>query len=56
MSSRGVIVYSYVIGYKVEFALPKDFIRNTAADNSTSKDLEVDPSNVEGVVNYSCSF
>ena len=58
MPSKGVTVYSYVSvdGYEVEFAVPKNSVRNTAADNFTSKGLEVESSNIEGLRNYTGRF
>ena len=50
MPSKGIQVYSYVSvpGYEVEFAVPKSTVRNTEADNFTSKHLEIESSNLEG--------
>ena len=58
MPSKGITVYSYVsvAGYQVEFIVPKKSVRNTAADNFTSKDLEVDSSNIEGIRSYTGRF
>ena len=58
MPSKGIIVYSYISveGYRVEFTVPKDSVRNTAADNFTSKDLEVESSNIEGLDHYTGRF
>lgn len=58
MPSKGITVYSYVslTGYEVEFVVPKKSVRNTAADNFTSKDLEVESSNIEGVGKYTGRF
>ena len=54
MPSKGITVYSYISvdGYEVEFTVPKDGARNTAADNFTSKDLEVESFNLEGLRTY----
>lgn len=40
----------------VEFAVPKVAVANTAADNFTSKDLEVESSNLEGRLNFTGRF
>ncbi len=58
MPSKGITVYSYISadGYEVEFSVPKNTLRNTAADNFTSKDLEVESSNIEGLRNYTGRF
>ena len=42
-------MYSYISvdGYEVVFTVPKDTVRNTAEDNFTSKDLEMQSSNLE---------
>ena len=50
MPSKGINVYSYVSvpGYEIELTVPKRSVRNTAADNFTSKDLEIESSNLEG--------
>ena len=50
MPSKGITVYSYVSvpGFEVEFSVPKSSVRNTSADNFTSKDLEIESSNLEG--------
>lgn len=58
MPSKGITVYSYISveGYVVKFAVPKVSITNTAADNFTSKDLEVESSNLEGRFNYTGRF
>ena len=50
MPSKGITVYSYVSvpGYEVEFTVPKSSVRNTSANNFTSKDLEIESSNLEG--------
>ena len=54
MPSKGIAVYSYISveGYTVEFAVPKVSVTNTAADNFSSKHLEVESSNLEGRFNY----
>ena len=51
-------MYSYISvdGYEVEFAVPKKSVRNTAAENFTSKDLEVESSNLEGLRNFTGRF
>ena len=51
MPSKGITVYSYISvdGYEVEFTVPKHAIRNTARDNFTSKNLEMESSNLEGL-------
>ena len=58
MPSKGIAVYSYISvdGYTVEFAVPKVSVTNTAADNFTSRDLEVESSNLEGRFNYTGRF
>lgn len=58
MPSKGITVYSYISakGYEVEFTVPKSSVRNTAADNFTSKDLEVDSSNIQGLNHYTGRF
>lgn len=58
MPRKGITVYSYVSvsGYEVEFTVPKKSVRNTAADNFTSKDLEVESSNIEGAGKYTGRF
>ena len=52
MPSKGISVEGYV----VEFALPKVSVTNTAADNFTSKDLEVESTNLEGRFIFSGRF
>ena len=54
MPSKGITVYSYISVecYVVEFAVPKVSITNAAAENFTSKDLEVEYSDLEGRFNY----
>lgn len=58
MPSKGITVYSYISvdGYVVDFSVPKNSVRNTVADNFTSKDLEVESSNIEGLDNYTGRF
>lgn len=58
MPSKGIAVYSYISveGYTVDFAVPKVSFTNTAADNFTSKDLEVESSNLEGRFNFTGRF
>lgn len=58
MPSKGITVYSYVSvpGYEIEFNVPRKSVRNTTADNFTSKDLEVESSNIEGVGKYTGRF
>ena len=58
MPSKGIAVYSYISveGYTVEFAVPKVSVTNTAADNFTSKDLEVESSNLEGRFSFTGRF
>lgn len=58
MPSKGITAYSYISvdGYTVEFTVPKNAIRTTAGDNFTSKDLEVESSNIEGLRNYTGRF
>ena len=58
MPSKGIAVYSYISveGYTVEFAVPKISVTNTAADNFTSKDLEVESSNLDGRFNFTGRF
>lgn len=58
MPSKGVTVYSYISvdGYEVEFTVPKNSVRNTSADNFTSKGLEIESSNIEGFSNYTGRF
>src|SRR6266516_1498180 len=54
MPSKSIQVYSYISveGYEVEFLVPKQSVRNTSADNFTTKHLEVESSNIEGLRNY----
>ena len=54
MPSKGIVVYSYISveGYTVEFAVPKITVINTAADNFSSRHLEVESSNLEGRFSY----
>ncbi|KAG9063445.1 hypothetical protein KI688_004328 [Linnemannia hyalina] len=51
MPSKGVSVYSYISvdGYEVEFTVPAASILNTAADNFTPKNLEIDLSDIPGL-------
>lgn len=58
MPSKGITVYSYISveGYEVEFTAPKTSVRNTAADNFTAKDLEVESSKIEGIRHYTGRF
>jgi hypothetical protein len=58
MPSKGVTVYTYISvdGYEIEFTVPKNSVRNTAADNFTSKGLEVESSNIEGHRNFTGRF
>ena len=58
MPSKGITVYSYISvqGYQIEFRVPKDSVRNTAADNFTSKNLEVESSNIKGLGHYTGRF
>ena len=58
MPSKGITVYSYISvqGYEIDFSVPKESIRNTAADNFTSKNLEVESSNIEGLGHYTGRF
>jgi hypothetical protein len=58
MPSKGVAVYSYISveGYEVEFSVPKQRVRNTAADNFTSTDLELESSNIPGLGNFTGRF
>ncbi|KAK4697567.1 hypothetical protein P7C71_g539, partial [Lecanoromycetidae sp. Uapishka_2] len=58
MPSKGITVYSYISvdGYEIEFSVPKCTVRNTAADNFSSKDLEVESSNIEGLRSYTGRF
>lgn len=58
MPSKGITVYSYISveGYVVEFTVPKNAVRNTATDNFTSKDLQVDSSNIQGFSHYTGRF
>lgn len=50
MPSKGVNIYSYISvpRYEIEFSVPKLTVRNTEADNFTSKDLEIESSNLGG--------
>lgn len=58
MPSKGIQVYSYISveGYTVEFIVPKQSVLNTAADNFTSKDLEVASHNIDGVTHFTGRF
>ncbi|KAL1971011.1 hypothetical protein VTN77DRAFT_2845 [Rasamsonia byssochlamydoides] len=58
MPSKGITVYSYISveGYEVEFAVPKQRVRNTAADNFTAKNLEVESSNIPGLEHFTGRF
>jgi hypothetical protein len=58
MPSKGVAVYSYISveGYEVEFSVPKQRVRNTAADNFTSTNLELESSNIPGLGNFTGRF
>jgi hypothetical protein len=58
MPSKGVTVFSYISvdGYQVEFTVPKASVTNTAADNFTSKNLEIESHNIEGLENYTGRF
>lgn len=58
MPSKSITVYSYISveGYEVEFTAPKNSVQNTAADNFTSKDLEVESSKIEGLSHYTGRF
>ena len=58
MPSKGISVYSYISaeGYQIDFTVPKNSVRNTAADNFTSKHLEVESSNIEGLGHYTGRF
>ena len=50
MPSKGITVYSYISvdGYEVEFAVPDKAFRNTPRDNFTSKNLEMESSDLQG--------
>ncbi|KAJ5833031.1 hypothetical protein N7474_001342 [Penicillium riverlandense] len=58
MPSKGITVYTYISleGYEVEFTVPKLAVRNTAADNFTSKNLEVESSNIPGLNHFTGRF
>ena len=58
MPSKGITVYSYISvqGYQIEFKVPKESVRNTAVDNFTSKNLEVESSNIKGLGHYTGRF
>lgn len=58
MPSKGITVYSYISvdGYEVEFTVPKNAVRNTAGDNFTSKDLEMESSHIEGLRTFTGRF
>ena len=58
MPSKGITVYSYISvdGYEVGFTVPKKAVRNTVADNFTSKNLEMRSSNIEGLHAYTGRF
>ena len=58
MPSKGITIYSYISvqGFEIEFTVPKESIRNTATDNFTSKNLEVESSNIEGLGHYTGRF
>ena len=58
MPSKGITVYSYISvpGYHIEFKVPKGSVQNTAADNFTSKNLEVESSNIQGLDHYTGRF
>ena len=58
MPSKGLTVYTYISveGYEVEFTVPNQSVRNTAADNFTSKNLEMESSNIPGLKNYTGRF
>ncbi|KAF9437515.1 hypothetical protein BGZ76_000448 [Entomortierella beljakovae] len=53
MPSKGITVYSYISvkGYEVEFSIPYERIQNTADDNFTSKNLEIESSKIPGLRN-----
>ena len=58
MPSKFIAVYSHISveGYVVEFAIPKVSVTNTAADNFTTRDLEVESSNLDGRFSYTGRF
>ncbi|MCJ1322072.1 hypothetical protein MMC15_007417 [Xylographa vitiligo] len=58
MVSKGITVYSYisVAGYEVEFSVPNGRIINTANDNHSAKDLEIESKNIPGRENYTGRF
>ena len=58
MPSKGITVYSYISvdGYEVEFTVPNQTHRNTPRDNFTSKNLEMESSNLEGSRTYTGRF
>ncbi len=58
MPRKGITVYSYISvdGYEVEFTVPKHAVRNAARDNFTSKNLEMESSNLEGLRTYTGRF
>lgn len=58
MPSKGITAYSYISveGYEVEFTVPKNSRRHTAAENFKSSDLQVESSNIEGLSRYTGRF
>jgi hypothetical protein len=58
MPSKGVIVYSYtsVSNVSIEFAVPGKVIKNTAANNFTGTDLEVDSEDIPGINVFTGKF
>ena len=58
MPSKGITVYSYISvdGYEVDFTVPNMALRNTPRDNFTSKDLEMESSDLEGSRTYMGRF
>ncbi|KAF8936459.1 PLC-like phosphodiesterase [Dissophora ornata] len=58
MPSKGITVYSYISvhGYEIKFSVPNESVRNTSADNFTSKHLEVESSNIPGLTHFTGRF
>ena len=58
MPSKGITVYSYISvdGYEVVFTVPKNTVRNTAEDNFTSKDLEMQSTNLQDMHTHTGRF
>ncbi|KAF9215391.1 hypothetical protein BGZ59_001512 [Podila verticillata] len=58
MPSKGIAVYSYISvpGYQVEFTVPSGTILNTSDDNFIAKALEIDSSDVQGLLHFTGRF